>query len=152
SIFIFEKTNSRGATECTSPRRYTQRFERQTETCECTRNAHPRGLLLHARLDRVLDVLDLVDLDIEQLPGDFFDTTDIDRLDDVARIGVDRDRAARALPLHSLGGRDQRVAVGLAARLLQGFVDQVHAVPAADRIDVWIAPVGRFVRRDELGV
>src|SRR5882672_2862733 len=62
---------------------------------------------LHARLDRILDVLDLVDLDIEQLACDFLYTPDIDRLDDVARLRIDRNRPAGALPLHALGCADQ---------------------------------------------
>src|SRR5882762_5709859 len=61
-----------------------------------------RTLLLHAFLDRVLDVLDLVDLDVEQLALDLLDPADVDRLDDVACFRIDRDRPARAFPLHAL--------------------------------------------------
>ena len=40
---------------------------------------------------------------------------------------------AGAFPFHALCGGDQRLAVGLATGLLQRLVDQMHAVPAADR-------------------
>src|SRR5262249_32439936 len=109
-------------------------------------------LRLHSRLDRVLHVLDLVDLDIKKLACDFFYAPDIDRLDDVAGFGVDRNRAPRALPLHALGRGDEGLAVGVAAGLLERLVDQVHAVPAADRVDVGVAAVRRPVRGDELRV
>ena len=49
-----------------------------------------------------------------------------------------------------LAARDQRVAVGLAAGLLQRLVDQVHAVVAADREHVGIALEVGVVGRDEL--
>src|SRR6266508_3537398 len=103
------------------------------------------SLFLHPLLDRVLDVLDLVDLDVEQPAADLLDAADVDRLDDVARFRIDRDRAARAFPLHALGGGDKPLGVGLAAGLLQGFVDEVHAVPAADAEEVRVAPPGRVV-------
>src|SRR5438128_7004392 len=67
------------------------------------------ALLLHPLLDRVLDVLDLVALDVEQPAADFLDTADIDRLADVASLRIDRDRTARAFPFHRLGGRDARL-------------------------------------------
>ena len=70
-----------------------------------------------------------------QFAADLLDPAEIDGLDDVARLRVDRDRAARAFPCQPLGGRDQRVAVGLAAGLLERLVDDVHAVIAADRED-----------------
>src|SRR4029077_13020850 len=55
---------------------------------------------------------------------------------DVARFRIDLDRAAWTFPLHALGGGDQRIAIGLAAGLLQRLVNEVHAVVAADREDV----------------
>src|SRR5271170_7585838 len=91
--------------------------------------------VLHARLHRVLDVLDLVELDVAQAVADLLDAADVDREDDVAGLRIDRDRAARALPAHALGGGDERIAVGLAAGLLQRLVDELHAVIAADRED-----------------
>src|SRR5262245_15515468 len=54
-------------------------------------------LLLHRGLDRILDVLDLVERDVAQVAADLLDLADIDRLDDVAGLRIDRDRAARAL-------------------------------------------------------
>src|SRR3954465_9653218 len=101
----------------------------------------PGLLLLHAFLDRVLDVLDLVDLDVHQPAAHLVDAADVHGLHDVARLRVDRYRAARALPLHALRRRDERLAVGLAAGLLQRLVDQVHAVPAAHAEEVGIAAV-----------
>src|SRR5262245_31580772 len=95
--------------------------------------------VLHARLHRILDVRNLLDLDVAQFALDLLDAPDIDRLDDVARVGIDTDLPARALPGEPLGGGDQGLSVGLAAGLLQGLVDQVHPVPAADRVDVGVA-------------
>src|SRR5215467_9062566 len=91
------------------------------------------GSVLHAGLDRILDVFHLVDFDIDRPIADLVDPADIDRLDDVAGFRVDRDRAAGTLPGHPLGGRDQRLAVRLAAGLFERFINQVHAVVAADR-------------------
>src|SRR5262245_56405693 len=54
------------------------------------------SIRLHARLHRVLDVLDLVELDIDQVAADLLDAADVDGLHDVARLRIDRDRAARA--------------------------------------------------------
>src|SRR6266446_10433019 len=110
------------------------------------------ALLLHPLLDRVLDVLDLVDLDVDEAPADLVDAADIYRLDDVAGLRIDGDRAARAFPFHALGGRDEGLGVGLAAGLLQGFVDEVHPVPAADAEEVRVAPPGRVVGGDEFRI
>src|SRR6266704_5737528 len=110
------------------------------------------ALFLHPLLDRVLDVRALVDLAVEQPAADLLDAADVDRLDDVARFRIDSDRAARAFPFHALGGGDERLGVGLAAGILQGFVDEVHAVPAADAEEVRVAPPGRVVGADEFRV
>src|SRR5687768_2767296 len=56
------------------------------------------ALLLHRGLDRVLDVLDLVECDVAQVVADLLDLADIDRLDDIAGFRIDGDRAARAFP------------------------------------------------------
>src|SRR6478735_2941891 len=85
------------------------------------------------RLAGILHRLKSREFDVVEFPVDFFDLADVDVLHDVAGLRVDRDRAARAFPLHPLHCRDQRVAVGLAAGLLQRLVDQVNAVVAADR-------------------
>src|SRR5262245_32302117 len=87
----------------------------------------------HARLHRILDLLDLVKLDVAQFAVDLFDAADIDILDDVACLRVDGDGPARTLPRQALRRADQTLAVGLAAGFLQRLVDQVHPVPAPDR-------------------
>src|SRR6185312_9602824 len=80
-------------------------------------------------LAEILDGLEDLELDIVELAVGLrpCDPADIDILDDVACLRIDRDRAARALPLLTLHGFHQLGAVGVAARLLQGFVDQVNA-------------------------
>src|SRR6266571_144055 len=128
-------------------RRSSSRYRHRPPAC-----ASSISLFLHPLLDRVLDVLDLVDLDVDQPAADFLDTADINRLDDVASLRIDSDRAARAFPFHALGGRDERLGVGLAAGLLQSFVDEVHAVPAANAEEVRVTPPGRVVGVDELRV
>src|SRR6185503_4382965 len=47
-------------------------------------------------LPRILDVRDRVEFDIGELAVPHLGLSDVDVLDDVARVGVDRDRAARA--------------------------------------------------------
>src|SRR3990172_6363682 len=89
--------------------------------------------LFHPGFDRILDVLDLVELHVDELAADLLDPAQVDRLHDVARLGIDQDRAARALPFHALGSGDQGVTVGLAAGLLQHLEDQVDLIPAGDR-------------------
>src|SRR5262245_18304019 len=96
------------------------------------------GELLGARW--ILDVLDLVEFDGASVPTGFLDAANVDGLADVARLRVDRNGATRALPFHSLGSGNVALAVGLAAGLLERLVDQVDAVPAADRVDVGAAP------------
>src|SRR5262250_765406 len=110
------------------------------------RMAPPRGqgvrpscLLIHPCLERVLDVLDLVELDVEKLAADLLNPAYVDGLHDVAGLGVDGYGAARTFPLHAFGGSDQGVAVGRARGLLQGLVDEVHAVVAADGVDIRVA-------------
>src|SRR5215475_10709461 len=76
----------------------------------------------------ILDGVEGLELDVVELAVDLLHLADVDVLDDVAGIRIDRDRTARALPLHPLHGRDQLVAVGIATRLLQRFVDQVDAI------------------------
>src|SRR5262249_62143280 len=51
----------------------------------------------------VLDVLDLVKLDISGRAVEFLDPADVHVLNDIARVRIDRNRSARALPLHALG-------------------------------------------------
>ena len=99
-------------------------------------------------LARVLDRLEGRELDVVELAVLLLDLADVDVLHDVARLGIDRDRPARALPGHALHGRDQAVAVGLAAGLLERLVDQVHAVVAADRHEVGAEAAGLLEGRD----
>src|SRR6516164_11549293 len=96
-------------------------------------------LILHAGLERILDVVDLVELDVDDLSADLLHAPDIDGLNDVAGLRIDRHRTARALPGHSLDGIDETFAVGLAAGLLERLVDDVHAVERADGEHVRIA-------------
>src|SRR5258705_574161 len=98
-------------------------------------NSLPR-LLPSARPRRILDLLDLVERDIDEFAADLLHPPDINRLYDVARLGIDRHRATRAIPCHALGRRDQGLAVGLAAGPLDRRGDGVHAVIAADRAKV----------------
>src|SRR5437660_1367173 len=69
----------------------------------------PNVSLLRGRLDRVLHVVVGGELDVVELAVLLLDLADIDVLDDVARLRIDRHRAARALPLEALHGRDQLV-------------------------------------------
>src|SRR5262249_49547289 len=61
----------------------------------------------------VLDVFDLVKLDIFGRVVEFLDP-DVHVLHDIGRVRIDRNRSARALPLHALGSRNQRLSIGLA--------------------------------------
>src|SRR5204863_7917569 len=79
----------------------------------------------------ILHRLEGCEFHIVQFAVDLLDLADVDVLHDVAGFRIDRDRPARAFPLHSLHGFDQRVTVGLAAGLLQRLVDQMNAVVTA---------------------
>src|SRR2546422_7974976 len=81
-----------------------------------------------------------------------FPYTTLFRSHHVARLGIDRHRPARAVPLHPPGGGDQRLAVGVAGGLLQRLVDHVHAVVAADREEVGVAAVHGVELPHELAV
>src|SRR5215469_13597077 len=62
------------------------------------RNAAARTLLRRVhRLPRILDVRDRLELDVRQLAVHLLDPADIDVLDDIARIGIDANRATRAV-------------------------------------------------------
>src|SRR6185312_8110488 len=89
------------------------------------------------------------EFDVVEFAVDLLDLADVDVLHDVAGFRVDRDRAARAFPLHALHRRDQRVAVGLAAGLLQGLVNQADAVIAADRHEAGALVEGLLVGGDK---
>src|ERR1700745_3293750 len=87
----------------------------------------------------ILHRLEGREFDVVEFAVDLLDLADVNVLHDVAGFRIDRDRAARAFPLHALHCLDQRIAVGLAAGLLQRLVDQADAVIAADRHESWTA-------------
>src|SRR4051812_13418572 len=72
----------------------------------------------------ILHRLEGREFDVVEFAVDLLDLADVDVLHDVAGFRIDRDRAARAFPLHALHRIDQRIAVGLSAGLLQSLVDQ----------------------------
>src|SRR5437764_15426057 len=92
-----------------------------------------QGTLLLRGLGRILDGLESSELDVVELVADLLDLADVDVLHDVARLRIDRDRAARAFPRHALHGADERIALGRAVGFLERRVDEMHAVVAADR-------------------
>src|SRR3954469_1390775 len=96
-------------------------------------NAAPRTAASLLGLAGILHRLKSREFDVVQFAVDLLDLADVDVLHDVAGFRIDRDRAARAFPLHALHRLDQRIAVGLSAGLLQSLVDQADAVIAADR-------------------
>src|SRR5664279_1379855 len=80
------------------------------------------GRILHCLLHVELDVVELV-----AHRGHALDLPDVDVLNDVARLRVDEDRAARALEDLALHRREQRVATTCALGGGERVVDQVHA-------------------------
>src|SRR5450631_2203593 len=64
-------------------------------------------LFLRRRLHRILDGIKGFELDVEELPVLLLDLAHVDVLDDVASLGIDRDRPARTFPFHPFHGRDQ---------------------------------------------
>src|SRR5271155_3567761 len=98
----------------------------------------------------ILDRIEFREFDVVEFAVDLLDLADIDVLHDVAGLRIDRDGAARAFPLHPLHGLDQRVAIGVAAGLLQRLIDQVDAVIAAHRHEAGTIREGLLVGRDEL--
>ena len=66
-------------------------------------------------------------------------------------VRIDRDRAARAFPGHALHRRDQLVAVGIAAGLLQRLVDEMQAVIGAERGEVG-TQAGSFLEVGDIGL
>src|ERR1700733_13554823 len=95
----------------------------------------------------ILDVRESLELDIGQLAVLFVDAGDIDVLDDIVGVGVDRERAARAG--RRLVGREDRhrlVAVELAAGFLDDVVHHRHAVPALDGGEIGDDLVAVFFR------
>src|SRR5262252_7643481 len=91
-------------------------------------------LLLH--FQRIFDGLEGRELDVVKLALHLLDLADVDVLDDLARLRINRDLPARAFPRHALHRVDQAIAIGLALGLLERLVDRVHAVVAAERDEV----------------
>src|SRR5260370_7443432 len=77
------------------------------------------------RLAGVLDGLEGREFDVVEFAVDLLDLADVDVLHDVAGFRIDRDRAARAFPLHPLHGFDQRIPLGLPAVLLHPLLHHV---------------------------
>src|SRR5271155_2369791 len=103
------------------------------------RNVTPRMIRRRALLrllERVLDRREGFELNRPRLPVYLLDLADIHVLDDVAGARIDRDRSARAFPLHALHGADHCLGIGIAVGLLERFLDQRHAGLAADRNEI----------------
>src|SRR5947199_9541523 len=84
-------------------------------------------------LPRVLNLRDRLELDIGKSAVHLLDPAQIDVLDNVARLGIDRDRAARALRvLPGLEEVHRFVGGELALCRLDHVEDRRHSVPAAD--------------------
>src|SRR5438477_4983308 len=82
----------------------------------------------------VLDLRDRLELDIGKSAVHLLDPAQIDVLDNVARLRIDRDRAARAFRvLPGLEKIHRFVGGELALCRLDHVEDRRHAVPAADR-------------------
>src|ERR1051325_6437179 len=110
----------------------TVEFEIMRTFQRCAARARGACSLALGGLERILHGRVLVELDVIELSVTALDPADVDVLDDVARAGIDRNRPARALPRHALHGGEQRVAIGVAAGLLQRGVDEMHGVVDRD--------------------
>src|SRR6202034_976792 len=96
-------------------------------------------------LDRVLDVLDFGNLYVAYLTIHLLDSANVNSIDDVASVRIDRNRTTRTFPFQSLHRTDETFAVGLPIRFFQGLVNYVHSVVSADREEVGIALELRIV-------
>src|SRR3954462_5982458 len=70
-------------------------------------NARPGMTRFRASLLRLAGILHRLEgreFDVVEFAVDLLDLADVDILHDVAGLGINRDRAARALPLHALHG------------------------------------------------
>src|SRR6266567_7120423 len=67
----------------------------------------------------ISDVGVLVELDVVEKPVDLLDAPDIDRLHDIARLGIDHDRPARTHELHPFDRADEAVGIGGSAGFLE---------------------------------
>src|SRR5260370_32096143 len=80
---------------------------------------------------RVLNSLKGSELDIVEFAVDPLDLADINILDDVSCLRIDRYRPARTLPFRAFHRAHERVAVGIAIGLLEGLIDEMHSIIAA---------------------
>src|SRR5579871_5043298 len=118
---------------CTRPSRDRRAVAARARWMICSLGRGGLEWVLHGRI--------LVELDVVELAVAALDLANVDVLDDVARLRVDRDRATRAFPRHSLHRGEQRIAAGVAAGLLQRRVDQMHGVVHRDADVVGAQPV-----------
>src|SRR5262249_17231012 len=86
--------------------------------------------LFPRRLERAFDILHGRELDVPELDVHPFDPAHIDVVNDVARFRVDGHWPARAFPRHAFHCANEAVAVRLAARFSDRFIDEMHAVIA----------------------
>src|SRR3979411_1338417 len=85
---------------------------------------------------RVLNSLKGSKLDIVEFAIDLLDLADINILNNVPRLRINRYRPARTLPFHTFHGAHERVAVGRAIGLPEGLIDEMHSIVAADRKEI----------------
>src|SRR5213079_3340725 len=76
----------------------------------------------------ILDVRKLVELDVVENAVDLFDAPDVNRLHDVARLGIDHDRAAWAREFHAFDRGHEAIRIDRTAGFLQRLGDRCHPV------------------------
>ena len=81
------------------------------------------SLLRRSFLERILHRWEGFEFDRPRIAADLLDFANIDVLHDIAGSRVDRDRSARAFPLHTLHGADHGFGVGIAVGLFQRSID-----------------------------
>src|SRR3974377_308861 len=79
----------------------------------------PSSLL--CQLARIFHLVIAHELYVVEFAIHFLNAANVDILDDVTRVRVDRDRSARTFPGHAFHRVDERVAVGRALCLFTGF-------------------------------
>src|SRR5439155_12210033 len=104
-----------------------------------------------ALFPRVFDVGKLVELDVIENAVDLLDAADVNRLHDVARVGIDHDRAARAHELHALDRTHETIRIDRAARFLQRLGNGRHPVVtgAGHEVGAQLRAVGLGIRLEE---
>src|SRR6516162_7977666 len=80
------------------------------------------------RFGRDLNGCELLKLYIVEFAINPFDPADIHVLNHLTSFRIDRHRTAWAFPRHPFHGSDQSVAIGVAAGLLYGRVDQMQSI------------------------